>query len=558
LYAAKDGATAYTRNGAVTEDPPNRSMNDQPAAPKSGTAVAPARLYAQALDHFQAGRYQLTAQLLSQALRAQPNNPMFWYLAGATAKALRQPDNAEQCWRKAVALAPGFAEAHYELAVLLQENKRVAEAIPAYRLALQMAPRDAQVLNNLGSALATLGQLDEALQRFDEALAVKPDYAKALHNRGRTLANLGRLEEAQQSLYAAIDHAPAREKARFYRSLAFLKKFSRDDAALPAMEALGRNMETLSAAEQMELNFALGKAYGDIGERERSFAHFLAGNKHKRAQTVYDEAASVAQLLRIEVAYTPARMAAGEGAGHPSELPVFILGMPRSGSSLVEQVLASHPRVHGAGECEEFKFLAAAMRLPGGGPLLPDGIAGLPAAGLRQLGQDYQERMLARAPHAGRVTDKTLSNFQHVGLIHLALPKARIIHTRRDPVDTCLSCFSHIFNGDHAYSYDLSELGRYWRAYDRLMAHWRSVLPPGVMLEVRYEDMVEDLEGQSRRLLAHCGLDWSDACLEFHKTQRPVYTASVTQVREPLYRTSVQKWRAYEHLLQPLLEALAI
>ena len=536
-------------------------MKNQPSAPKpkSSTGIAPERLYAQALEQYKQGQFHAAERLLSPALWAQPGNPLLWFLAGAISRALHRQDKAEECWRKAIVLAPTFAEAHHDLAVVLQESNRIAEAIALYRVALAhaQAPRQPQILNNLGSALAKQGQVEESLQCFDRAVEQNPAYAKAHHNRGRALANLGRFEEAHRALHTAITHAPPLERPRFYRTLAFLKKFSPGDPDLPEMETLAANIEALPANEQMELNFALGKAYGDIGERERSFARFLAGSKLKRARTAYDEAGVLEKLRRIETAYTPALLAARRGSGHGGAGPVFILGMPRSGSSLVEQVLASHPQVHGAGECEEFRLLAEAVPRAGNSPQLPDGIAELPDADLRQLGQDYWKRMQARAPGAACITDKTLINFQLAGLIHLALPDAKIIHTRRDPVDTCLSCFSHIFNGDHPYSYDLAELGRYWRAYDRLMAHWRSALPAGVMLEVQYEDMVEDLPGQTRRLLDHCGLEWNDACLQFHKTQRPVYTASVIQVREPIFRSSVQKWRAYEHLLQPLLQALA-
>jgi hypothetical protein len=249
-------------------------------------------------------------------------------------------------------------------------------------------------------------------------------------------------------------------------------------------------------------------------------------------------------------------MAVRRGAGDPDDAPIFILGMPRSGSTLVEQILASHPEVHGAGECEAFNSLAESVHLPDRRPLLPDAIAALSDAGLRQLGRSYAESLRARAPQARRITDKTLSNYLYAGLIHLALPQARIIHTRRDAVDTCLSCFSQLFNGYHPYAYDLAELGRYWRGYDRLMAHWRVVLPAGVMLELQYEELVGDLEGQARRLLRHCGLAWDEACLDFHNSSRPVHTASVAQVRQPIYRGSVRKAQAYGALLQPLLEAL--
>jgi tetratricopeptide (TPR) repeat protein len=532
-------------------------MKEPGGKPRPRAGVRPGPHFAQALQLYQQGQHQAATRILGPALRAEPGNAALWYLAGAVSKAQSHLVDAEQCWRRAIALAPGFPEAHHDLAVLLHEGNRIVEAIAIYRVAVRLAPEQVQMLNNFGAALAKLGQLDEAVQCFSRAVALSPQYAKAHHNLGRALANLGRFEQAHRSLETAIQFAPQDEKSRFHRTLAFLKRTAPGDPQLAQMEELAQEMQALPPDEQMELNFAMGKAYGDLGERERSFRHFLAGNRRKRELTPYDEAAALSRLERVRAAYTPELMAARQGQGEPSALPLFILGMPRSGSSLVEQILASHPQVHGAGECEEFRFLAEAVPPVDGCPLLPDGIAVLPEATLRKLGQDYLRLMQARAPQAVRITDKTLTNFIYLGLIHLALPGAKIIHTRRDAVDTCLSCFSHLFSGDHAYSYDLAELGRYWRAYDRLMEHWRQALPPGVILEVQYEDMVEDMEGQTRRLLAHCGLEWSDACLEFHKTERPVYTASVIQVREPIYRSSVQKWRAYEHLLQPLLQALA-
>jgi hypothetical protein len=307
----------------------------------------------------------------------------------------------------------------------------------------------------------------------------------------------------------------------------------------------------------MKLHFALGKAYGDLGERERSFGHLLAGNREKRLQTPYDEAATLQRFTRIARACTPQLLAARRGAGHMGEAPVFVVGMLRSGSSLVEQILASHPQVHGAGECEAFGRAIAELRLPQE-QQPPEAMAELPAEALRRLGESCEARLRHRAPQALRVVDKTLVNFTRLGLIHLALPQAKIIHTVRDPVDTCLSCFSHLFDGDHPYAYDLAELGRYWRAYEALMAHWRALLPPGVLLDLRYEDLVDDLEGQARRLVQHCGLQWHPACLDFHTTQRSVRTASLAQVREPIFRSSLHKGRAYGSLLQPLLEALQI
>jgi hypothetical protein len=254
------------------------------------------------------------------------------------------------------------------------------------------------------------------------------------------------------------------------------------------------------------------------------------------------------------------------GGGDPSPVPIFVVGMPRSGTTLIEQIIASHPMVHGAGELQTFNDVVLTVRGPDGATLpYPDFVTALDPAALRQIGARYVAllRELAvgrseaeKAGGAQRVTDKMPSNYYFVGLIHLALPNAKIIHSMRDPVDTCVSCFSKLFSAEQNHTYDLAELGSYYRRYDRLMGHWRRVLPAGSFLDVRYEEVVDDLENQARRIIAHCGLPWDDRCLAFHKTERPIRTASATQVRKPIYRNAVGRWRVYEDQLGPLLNAL--
>ena len=246
--------------------------------------------------------------------------------------------------------------------------------------------------------------------------------------------------------------------------------------------------------------------------------------------------------------------------GEPSDAPVFIFGMPRSGSTLVEQILASHPSVFALGEVDDFENAIAGLRDGAGNALqFPEMFAAPSAELLRRLGASYLQSVGAADSTADRVTDKRPANFLYAGLIHLALPKARMIHTRRDAIDTCWSCFSQRFadSGSLPCAYDLGELGRYYRAYDGLMAHWRSVLPQDVMLEVQYEDVVEDIEAQARRILVHCGLEWDPCCLDFHRTERQVRTVSVAQVRQPIYTNAVGRWRRFEPFLGPLLRELA-
>jgi len=234
---------------------------------------------------------------------------------------------------------------------------------------------------------------------------------------------------------------------------------------------------------------------------------------------------------------------------------VFVLGMPRSGTTLVEQILASHPKVFGTGEFVEMGKLAAAIGGPNEGEF-PEAVAAMSGEELRQLGGSYLQMIRRKAPTAERITGKALDNFALAGLIHLALPSARMIHIRRDPRDTALSCFSILFTNGQDHTYDLAELGRFYRAYEALMEHWRNVLPEDVLLEVQYEEVVCDLERQARRMVGHCGLQWDGACLAFYRTKRSVQTASAAQVRQPIYDSSVGRWRAYEDLLQPFLQAL--
>jgi hypothetical protein len=238
---------------------------------------------------------------------------------------------------------------------------------------------------------------------------------------------------------------------------------------------------------------------------------------------------------------------------------VFIVGMPRSGTTLIEQIIASHPNAVGAGELFDLDNIVQSLARTNEGLCFPEIVRTMSGSELCQIGARYVTGINALAPAAERVADKMPWNFHFAGLIHLAMPNARIIHARRDPVDTCLSCFSIHFDGDNnRYTYDLGELGRFYRAYESLMAHWRAVLPAGVMIEVQYEEVVIDLENQARRIIAHCGLAWDDACLAFHKTRRPVRTSSVAQVRQPIYRSSIGRWRPYKDHLHPLLLELGI
>jgi tetratricopeptide (TPR) repeat protein len=458
---------------------------------------------------------------------------------------------------RAVEQRPSSAEAHHSLAMALRMLNRYEEATVPARRAIAIRPDYAEAHTNLGFALFGLRRLDEALTSIERAIALKPDFAPAYADLGQTLAALGRLDEARTAFENAIARDPS--QPGFYQLLGHLKRFAADDPQLAAMEAFAGDPDRLSPGQQLVLHFGLGKAYSDLGRYEQSFGHLLEGNRLMRQRIVYDEPLHLNWLERIRAVFTPELMRMKAGQGDPTDVPVFIIGMPRSGSTLIEQILASHPMVSDRGELRQLKQLAERLEgPPGTTERYPEVMPLVSAERLRALGRDYRDALGADAPGVKRITDKMPSNFAFAGLVALALPNARIIHTRRNPLDTCLSCFSLLFAGDQQpQTYDLGELGRYFRTYETLMEHWRALLPPGMMLEVDYEDVVADLEGQARRLIAHCGLPWDDACLDFHRTDRRIMTASFAQVRQPLYRNSIARSRPYMHLLGPLLDALA-
>jgi len=388
------------------------------------------------------------------------------------------------------------------------------------------------------------------LRRAGDLLPVD---AVAHNNLGETLLEPGRLDEAEASLRRALQIRPDYLKVRL--SLASVRKVKADDENLVALVAADEASRdsTLPGEDAVCLHFALGKSYDDIGDHEKAFPHFLEGNKLKRATLDYDPDETARRIDSIMRNFDMATMDRLRGGGDPSHLPIFILGMPRSGTTLVEQIISSYPGVHGAGELSDLK---AIVRRNIAGTAFPDNLRLLDQAQLAAWGAEYVAGLQRRAPAAQRITDKMPANFLAVGLIYLMLPNARIIHVKRNPVDTCLSCFTQLFKDGQEFTYDLAELGRYYVGYARLMEHWRKVLPAGVFLDVQYEDIVAGQEAQSRRIIEYCGLEWNDACLDFHQNKRAVRTASMTQVRQPIYQSSVERWRPYEKFLGPLFDAL--
>ena len=456
-------------------------------------------------------------------------------------------DDAQASLRRATERDGGSAEAQAALGRVLDRMVRWDEAAAAFERSLALRPTDQRTLLELGGALSRLDRRAELLGWLEKAIAAEPDTAM-LHGMlaGQLLA-FGRLDEAVQAMDRMIALDPQNGAAHAF--LSDMKTYVPGDPHLAALERIANAARP--AEEHCVLRYALAKAYTDIGRHEEAFRLYLEANRLRRRMLDYDVAHALGELRRVQSVFTPELMRARQGAGDPSGRPIFIVGVMRSGSTLVEQILTSHPRVHGIGEMPNLRAAMAQTV-----QTYPEQVAMLGPADLRRMGEHYLKLGSAGARAAARITDKTLSNDVLVGLIHLILPGARIIHVVRDAVDTCLSAFATNFGAAYPYTTDLSDLGRYYRAQREMMAHWRRLLPPGAFLEVRYEDVVSDIAGQARRLLQFCDLEWDPAVLAFHQSSRAVWTASAAQIRRPLYASSVGRWRPPPDLLRPLLDGL--
>lgn len=449
------------------------------------------------------------------------------------------------------------------------ERGAVAEALDLYHRAIEVGTDDALLYNTVGRAFEQFARLDDAIRCHRRAIEINPSLHEAYNDLGNALHASGQAAQAHAAYEAALRLAP--RNGSYYRNYVQAKRMRPGDPLLAVMEQLVQDTDRTPPEDRTHLHFALGLALTEAGERERGFAHLLEANTQHRRHVDYDEAATLVRLASIRNVFTRDALSRRSGEGDPSKTPIFIIGMPRSGSTLVEQILASHPQVVGGGERVDFsrtlkEAVEAIRAASAGNAVATEEDTGSPQSEidmltperLRGIGAAY----LTRLSHAAagrtswqRITDKMLFNFELAGLIHLALPNARFIHTRRSPVETCLSCYTRLFE-DVPFSYDLGELGRYYRAYHETMAHWREVLPAGVLLDVQYEDVVDDVEREARRVVAHCGLEWDDACLAFHKTKQPVSTASATQVRQPIYRSSLVYERPDAASIAPLIDAL--
>ena len=516
--------------------------------------------YAQSTLLATQGRLQEALVLAEHLTAAAPEAWQSHAQYGALLAALGRPHDAVAPLRHALALQPDRAELFNNVGAALRSLGRVEEAAAAFERALELAPTYRDARRNLANVLASQamdrwrsGAGAQALALLDRAVATDPENGGARAQLGNLLAEEGRIAEAVQALLGAIALEP--DQPEFYRFLAQIEIGALTEEHLLRLTALSERTPP-GEGDRTDVDFALARVHAARGETERAFQHLTAANASVRERLAYDETGTLDALARIAEVFNAAFLRDRAG-GNLSDAPIFIVGMPRSGTTLVEQILASHPQVHGGGEIGLFEEVARAL-IGSGRAIAAEDVQRASPALLRELGECYVRALRGLSPEpAARITDKMPSNFRYAGLIHLALPSARIVHVRRDPLDTCFSCFMHYFADDNmAWAYDLRRIGRYYRAYSRLMEHWRAVLPAGSIIDVEYEALVADAETQARRLVEACGLAWDERCLRFHQTRRPVRTASVAQVRRPIYRSAIRSSRAYGDLLQPLIEEL--
>jgi tetratricopeptide (TPR) repeat protein len=502
----------------------------------------------------------------------------------ADAETLLNQDRLEEARaviKQALRLAPRDAAALNISGVIDLQKGDLKSAAAAIKRAADLQPGASEPHHYLGLAYEYMGRYDDAVASLRAALALRPGVVTTLVELAKLLKILGRHDEAKDVLLRLIEANPRDAGACF--ELAEFAPQSLTAEHLSRLEKIAGD-----PAEDMKRravgNFTLAAVHEARGEFDAEFACLKQGNDLSRDHlTRMDGKTASASVMPVGVRprfTTPAKALAQlvdmrsfaettfdaefirrhEGAGHPSNLPIFIVGMPRSGSSLIEQILASHPMVHGAGEIDAFQTKIAAMQWPYEGYLHQDA-AGVfrpsapPPRHFRIRGAEYVKAVRELNLRAPRVVNKALGNFLNVGMIHLCLPNAIIIHSARDPVDTCLGCYKRNFLSGNETTYDLGLLGRHYQEYRKAMAHWQRVLP-GRVIDVVYEELVADPEGQIRRLLELCGLPWDERCLRSHENARPVRTASLTQVRQPIYCGALQRWRRYEKHLAPLFAAL--
>jgi tetratricopeptide (TPR) repeat protein len=534
---------------ALAQEPRESAAATEPTdQPVVGSAR---QLLAQGNKCVARGAYADAVPIYEDLLRLDPRHATAHNNLGAALCKLCSFKDAETHFRKAISIEPNFPDAQSNLGNLLRWKGENTESENWLRRALKLNPRFVDARVNLGLTLAFMNRSRDAKGQFEKALKLDPRNADALCGLAFVAKTEGRFDEADALFKRALEIHP--KLSRAWAAQVGLRRMTVADGAwLDGAEEVATS--GIGAYDEAELRFAMGKYCDDVGNFKRAFENYKRANDLlKPIVEPYDRVAHTAFVDDLIRLYPPGAFATGErvapgAAGtFASAKPVFVVGMPRSGTSLTEQIIASHPSAMGAGELE---FWSEAMRAHGG--TMRQG-SRLDEPTRKKLADSYLRVLESYSPDALRIVDKAPVNADHLGLIHSIFPNARIIYMQRDPIDTCLSCYFQHFSLAMGFATDLSDLAHYYREHRRLVAHWRRVLPPGTILDVPYEKLVADQEGWTRRILKFIDLDWDERCLNFQETSRTVVTVSFWQVRQKIYKNSVQRWRNYEKFIRPLL-----
>jgi tetratricopeptide (TPR) repeat protein len=509
-----------------------------------------------AFDHLRAGRKDEAIETLRNALRENADNvDAMRALAQIYWRDEKHLSDAEALLRRATTLAPGYTAAWMLLGAILHEANRHPESIECYRTAATLEPANAAAWGGLGNAYAHTGEVQKSAEAYKRSLALNADAPGVQMGYGHVMKTLGDQAAALRAYRAAIAGKP--DFGEVYWSMANLKVFRFEDDEVAAMEDQVERSDLADIAD-IHFRFALGKACEDMGDYEKAWHYYDTGNQRQRKLVFHDPVAFEVRHEEIIEVFSDEFLAQHAGQGDESAAPIFIVGLPRSGSTLIEQILASHSQVEGTAELPTLGQLAASIgRYRRDNLQYPYAVRKLRTKDFRGYGRQYIDETSAfRSTDKPHFTDKLPNNFSHVGLVHLILPNAKIINARRHPFDSCLGGYKQLFGKGQDFTYDMLELAGYYRQYHETMRHWHRMLP-GKVLDVHYEETVTDLEAQVRRILAHCGLQFEEACVRFHETRRTIKTASSEQVRQPLYTSAVGYWRHYEKHLDLWREEFA-
>ncbi|MBY0511061.1 MAG: sulfotransferase [Rhodospirillaceae bacterium] len=491
------------------------------------------------------GRLAEAKRLCEQLIANDPRHADAHFLLGMSEDARGAVSDAVRYVEAAVALAPK-AEYLAHLGRLLSKMKRDNDAVTAANRAAALNPTDALTLDTIGCVYSRVGRHADAIGFFERAVAGQAGHAEFRFNLAASLGFLGRFDEAERHYEAIVTAMPHVVKA--HAALSALRKQTPAHNHIARLRGL---LTSLPPAAHLHIHYALAKELEDIGDHDAAFAHLKAAGDSRKKELGYTIDFDKAIFAALKERFA----APAPSAGHDSDAPVFVVGMPRTGTTLVERIISSHPEVTSAGELQTLPLaVKRATQSRSRFVLDEETIRASLNIDAALLGKSYIEQTRAHRSDSRRFIDKMPLNFLYVGFIAAALPQAKIVCLRRNPMDTCWSNFKHLFATNFSYynySYDLMDTGAYYLEFDRLMAHWAKILP-GRVLEVRYESLVDDLEGEARRLIGHLGLPWSDACLNFHENDAAVATPSAAQVRQPIYKDSVGKWRRYAGHLAPL------